>query len=100
MFLWASRARPRGRLRGRIVHGAFHGEADAMSLPFRTRRDERKQLASHLMATLSYLWIHALLSLALGALLGISITGERPPRPAQPRAAARTVRTLTRLVYA
>ena len=36
----------------------------------RTRRNERQRLASHLAATVSYLWVTGLVSLVLGALRG------------------------------
>ena len=52
-----------------------------------TRRIEQNRLASHLTATVSWLWIKALLCLALGALLGVLFFGERsrgsPSRPVE-----------------
>ena len=36
-----------------------------------TRYNERKRLASHLAATLSYLWVKTLVSIVLGTRLGL-----------------------------
>jgi hypothetical protein len=39
----------------------------------RTRQSERDQLASHLVATVSYLWFQALVSILLGSMLSASL---------------------------
>jgi hypothetical protein len=49
----------------------------------RTRRNERQRLASHLAATVSYLWVKGLLSLLLGTLLGAGMLPT--PRANLPR---------------
>jgi hypothetical protein len=56
-------------------------------LAIRTRSSERQRLASHLAATVSYLWVKALLTVVFGAMLGAGmITAPRAglPRPARP----------------
>ena len=64
---------------------------DALS----TRQAESRRLASHLAATVSYLWIKSLLTIMLGALLGASLLAERP-RPPHQRADRRPGRSQPR----
>ena len=49
----------------------------------RTRRSERQRLASHLAATVSYLWVRALLAIMFGIILGAGMIAA--PRAVLPR---------------
>lgn len=63
-----------------------------MKLSFLTRRTEQNRLASHLTATVSRLWIRALVALILGAVLGAVLLAQRA-RTAPQHPERRAVRT-------
>lgn len=67
-----------------------------VQFPIRTRQSERDQLASHLAATISYLWFKALVSILLGSMLSVSMLAGT--RTSLSRAVSRAARIPLRVV--